>query len=390
VSGDGGDRDEFEVWVNRQPTRPGHFGYRTAWLKDGPQVAKTVTYAEFGDPTSGEVKNRELRFRTSPRRAGQWDFDTPNTTWACQNDELDKLLAFLQSEVGTGHYRLVDSDSPQAALVDLLSSGDVDVDTLVAALVAGGNAAELGLALARSAGGLVAAGTAVLEQRRALIARLRAMAADPKTTETNMQHVMGDSYWLFGGRYVGIADRRNLVPLDQHDVPLVGADGTLHIVELKGPSVPRLVRRHRNHHIVGNEVHEATSQATNYLANLDKHGAALTTMYRDNFGLEYDMHRVFATVVIGHPAHVDGVTARQVEQTLRTYNSHLSRVEVMTWAMLLDAAERALNFEQETVDGEPGPPPAEPDPWATPSTPGDADPWSGTATSAWDDDEPPF
>lgn len=206
-----------------------------------------------------------------------------------------------------------------------------------------------------------------------------------------MQRVMGDSYWMFGGRYVGVAGRRNLVPLDQHDVPLVGADGFLHIVELKGPHVPRLVRRHRNHLIVGNEVHEAMSQATNYLANLDAHGAGLTTMYRDTFGLDYDMHRVFATVVIGHPVHVDGVTARQVEQTLRTYNSHLSRVEVMTWAMLPDAAERALNFEQETVDGESAPPPAAADPWSPAGRAGDGGPWPGTGTPAWGDfDEPPF
>jgi hypothetical protein len=296
----------------------------------------------------------------------------------------------------------VDTASPQAALIDLVSSGGVDVHTLVDALFGGGEGGELVHALSQSARGLAAAETAVLQQRRALIAQLRAMAEDPATTETDMQRVMGDSYWLFGGRYVGIA-RRNLVPLDQHDVPLVTADGTLHIVELKGPHVPHLVRPHRNHRIVGKEVHEAMSQAVNYLANLDSHGASLTTMYRDTFGLEYDMHRVFATVVIGHPEHVDGASARQVEQTLRTYNSHLSRVEVITWAMLLDAAERALDFEQEaaTLDEE-APPVAAGDPWADPAPASQADPWDAPSTSVpkdpwatpvkhtWDDDEPPF
>lgn len=134
--------------------------------------------------------------------------------------------------------------------MDLLSSGDVDVNRMVDALLAGGNAAELVQAPARSADGLAAAESAVLAQRREMVARLREMAEDPDTTETDMQREMGDSYWLFGGRYVGVADRRDLAPHDQHDIPLLGADGTLQIVELKGPHIPKLVRRHRNHLIV--------------------------------------------------------------------------------------------------------------------------------------------
>jgi hypothetical protein len=152
---------------------------------------------------------------------------------------------------GHGRYRLVDSTSPQASLIDLLSSGGVDVDALVEAIIAGGNVGELVRALSRSADGLAAAESAVIAERRELVVRLQGMVRDPSTTETDMQAVMGDSHWLFGGRYVGVADRRNLAILDQHDVPLLGADGTLHIVELKGPNVPRLVRRHRNHFIVG-------------------------------------------------------------------------------------------------------------------------------------------
>ena len=37
--------------------------------------------------------------------------------------------------------------------------------------------------------------------------------------------------------------------------------------------------------------------------------------------------------------------ARVIDQTLRSYNAHLARVEVITYATLLDAAERALGFE---------------------------------------------
>ena len=86
----------------------------------------------------------------------------------------------------------------------------------------------------------------------------------------------------------------------------------------------------------------------NYLRTLDENGATLETTYRKEFGVDYDMRRAFATVVIGHPIHVTGVDAHVVDQTLRSYNSHLSRVEVITYATLLDTAERALVFEDTT------------------------------------------
>jgi hypothetical protein len=143
-------------------------------LKDGPQVAKTVTVSEYGDVDSREVKKRELRFRTAPRRPGGlgFAFDEPTRTWACEDDEVDRLVAFLHNEVeATGRYRLVDSTSPQAALVDLLSSGNVDVDGLVDAMVASGNADELVQALSRSTGGLAAAESAVITRRRAAAGR---------------------------------------------------------------------------------------------------------------------------------------------------------------------------------------------------------------------------
>jgi hypothetical protein len=103
-------------------------------------------------------------------------------------------------------------------------------------------------------------------------------------------------------------------------------------------------------------VHEAVSQAMNYLRALDELGPGLEKTYRNELGQSYDMRRVFATVVIGHPAHVDSVaesgipSEATVDQTLRSYNAHLSRVEVMTFKSLLDAAARALKFEQTARD----------------------------------------
>jgi hypothetical protein len=375
---DSGADEAFRIWLDSQPKGPGQLGFKGAVVKQGPQVLKTVVVAEYGDQATGEVRKRELRVRTFPRSidTAGYDFDNPSHTWHCENDEVDRLLAFVSSEVSeAGRYRLIDTASPTAALLDWVTA--IDVDTLA-------SSPDLPALIARLAttdAGRRAAENAVLTDRRNLVERLKQMARDPATTETDMQNVIGSAYWLFGGRYVGVADRRNLVPLDQHDIPLLGADGTLHVVELKGPVVPRLVRRHRNHPIVGEPVHEAVSQAVNYLRGLDELGAGLQVTHQNAFGTTYDLVRVFATVVIGHPTHVADFDQHQIDQTIRTYNAHLSRVEVVTYESLLAAAERALAFEQARADGDDGTTSAEPqdEPW--PSTKAPFDPWG---------DEPPF
>lgn len=371
--------DAFRVWLDRQPTRPGHLGFKSAIIKQGPQVIKTVSVADYGDKDTGEVRRRQITVRTCPRDRSDpgYDFANPTVVWSCENDEVDRLLAFLTSNVDKGgRFRLVDTDSPAATLLNL--GREADVDALAKLLRGRDDIADIVSALAGTAPGRQAAESAVLAQRRALVAELQVLAAEPGTTETDMQRAMGSAYWLFGGRYVGLA-RRDLFPLDQHDIPLLSADGTLHIVELKGPHIPRLVRRHRNHHIVGNDVHEAVSQAINYLRAADELGPGITVQHDNEFGTRYDLVRVFATVVIGHPFHVLDTTPEQVERTVRTYNAHLSRVEVVTWATLLNAAEQALRFEEQTVATEaeqveaPASAPSVYDVWSEAPLP---DPWS--------------
>ncbi len=386
---------DFRIWVNRQPQGTGQLGTSGAVIKPGPLVRKTVTRSNYGDDITGEIRKRDLRFRAHERRRdGQpgWDYDEadPKTSWWCENEEIDRLLAFLHTDVAeSGRYRVVDTQSPTAALLKLLSSTDVDLEALADALVRHGDVGELVGLLAASDAGLSAAEVAVVARRRELVAQLQQLIQQPGTTETDVQKLIGDAYWMFGGRYVGVAERRNLVPLDEHDIPLLGADGTLHIVELKGPNIPRLVRKHRNHWIVGNEVHEAVSQALNYLRFVDELGASLNTVYRNELGRDYDMSRVFATVVIGHPRHATGADEKRVQQALRAYNAHLSRLEVITYKDLADSAERALAFEEEAR--------RQPRRHARPTPSGDLDTWAssttesrwGTGTSSWPD-EPPF
>jgi len=209
-----------------------------------------------------------------------------------------------------------------------------------------GDVAGLVTGVASTSAGLLAVEAAVIAARRRTVADLQALAVADGTTETTMHRAMGDNYWIFGGQYVGIAPRSDFALLDRHDYMLLCADGSVQIIELKGPDSV-LTRKHRNHFIVTNEVHEATSQCLNYLRSLDEQGPTLQTTYRNELGLDIDFRRARGTVVIGHPDRNDGAAANkaQVVQTIRSYNAHLARIQVVTYADLLEAADRALRFE---------------------------------------------
>jgi hypothetical protein len=192
-----------------------------------------------------------------------------------------------------------------------------------------------------------AAEVAAISVRRNKIAALQVLAKAHGTTETVMHKAIGDSYWVFGGEYITIAPRRDLALLDQHDYPLLRADSSLQIIELKGPA-EKLVEKYRNHYIVSVSVHQAVGQCMNYLRALDEQGPTLQTTYRNELGIDIDFRRARGTVVIGYPDYNElpptAPSKSQIEQTVRSYNSYVSRIQVVTYFELLDSADRVLRF----------------------------------------------
>lgn len=202
-------------------------------------------------------------------------------------------------------------------------------------------------ALVENTAGLRAVESAVIEGRRRVLAELRALATAPDVNETAMQAILQDNYWIFGGQYVAVSPRRDLVPMQQHDILLVGADRSLTIIELKGPRDPLFARPRENHLTVSAAVNDAVGQCMNYLRSMDEFSLSLTTRSSNELGLDFDFRTAEAVVVIGHqdrPGRA-AATRAQMDQVLRMYNSHLSRIRVKTYADLIDAAERALQFD---------------------------------------------
>ncbi|MFJ3404523.1 Shedu anti-phage system protein SduA domain-containing protein [Promicromonospora sp. NPDC090134] len=176
-----------------------------------------------------------------------------------------------------------------------------------------------------------------LRSRRVSLDALRAVVDEPTSSEGALHACLKSQDWIFGGAYVGELVRRQYAPDAILDIPLLRGDGSLHVIELKRANIKDLLVRRSGHVMLGASVHHAVSQAENYLRTLDEaHGRILA-----EHGIE--TRRASATVVIGHPKYLHAnYSSDEVADTLRTYNSHLARLEVITYEMLLDSATRML------------------------------------------------
>lgn len=174
-------------------------------------------------------------------------------------------------------------------------------------------------------------------RRQADISALGAAVENPNSKERDLQKILERMTWIFGGEFLSKTARRVLTVRDQLDFSLIRPGGCLHGVEIKQARIENLVKRQRSHFIVGREINEAVGQAINYLRSLDEQRSQILAE------LQVDCRRASMTVVIGYSTFVTGgVSSQEVAETIRTYNSHLARVRVVTYDDLLDTARRTL------------------------------------------------
>ncbi|MEU6465518.1 Shedu anti-phage system protein SduA domain-containing protein [Streptomyces sp. NPDC046976] len=296
-----------------------------------------------------KVRNRDF-VASSLRAAHEW-MVAAGETYLREHPGAstdDMLSHFRAQRADTGFLRAPD-DRPGRYVIPrgtaeislwlerLLRSDRIDIEDPAAEARRLATSPEALALLAADHDGRLILQAAELQRRTAGLQALRTVVDDTTATEADLQRALQGNHWIFGGRYIGEAARR-LVPGDEMDIPLIRADGALHIVELKrsmGLKRP-LIKRHRNAWVPADAVHEAVGQAVNYLVGLDENRARI----RAEFGIE--TRRAGALVLVGHPALHADVPEEEVAETLRTFNAHVTRVEVLTYKELVDNAERSL------------------------------------------------
>ena len=117
------------------------------------------------------------------------------------------------------------------------------------------------------------------------------------------------------------------------------ADGNYDIIELKRSNAIAF-KEHRKKIVVSSEVNDAINQAGHYISEIERQ--------RDHFIARYDtdLYKVRAKVLIGAIGDDDD-KAEQKRLALRMYNSHLHRIEVITFDGLVRIADQVVHANLE-------------------------------------------
>ncbi|MFJ8992986.1 Shedu anti-phage system protein SduA domain-containing protein [Streptomyces sp. NPDC102279] len=252
---------------------------------------------------------------------------------------LSEDARFLDApEDRPGRYRLLRGRAERAVWLERVLQERVDVEDAAEAAHRIVSTPEAIALLAADTEGQMVLRAAELHRRSTGLAALRKVVEDPTASELELQRALEGQHWIFGGRFVGEAAHRRLVPGDEVDIPLIRGDGALHVVELKRAAslAGNLVKKYRGSWVPTAEVHNAVGQAVNYLVNLDENRHRI----RKELGIE--TRRASAVVLIGHPSVQPSVPEQSINEALRTLNTHVNRVEVLTYKELIDNAERSL------------------------------------------------
>ncbi|MER5953556.1 Shedu anti-phage system protein SduA domain-containing protein [Streptomyces sp. NPDC001893] len=336
------------------------------------QLHDSIAYAE-GNILRHDFEERYRLFQDGARNEGNRDF-LARTLWATHHWMVSAAREFMKDRPDAtagelveyfraqgedarfleapdsrpGRYVIPRGQAETAVWVErVLRESRIDIEDPVEAARKIVKRPEMLALLAADGEGQLLLQAVELQRRAAGLEALRKVVENPEASEHDLQRALQGQPWIFGGRYVGEAVRRRLVPGDEVDIPLIRGDGALHVVELKRAMSLKgaLVKRYRDAWVPTAQVHDAVGQAVNYLVGLDENRHRI----REEFRIE--ARRASAIVLIGHPALQADVPETEISEALRTFNTHVNRVEVLTYKELLDNAHRALGTQKSAGTG---------------------------------------
>ncbi|SLH30886.1 Shedu anti-phage system protein SduA domain-containing protein [Mycobacteroides abscessus] len=330
-------RAALKSWRNRASTIQNCLWRDGIELKEKGQKYKSVGLSYFGhDKENPSGKYLELQEAPTKEVGFGYDFDNLSNRFTLEGPEIDVLKSFLNEKFDEdGFYIRVDSPRMAAEVKKQLAT--YSPETLADVLSAISDKIHLVRAIQQAGHANFLASYLAIEKNTQTLANLKEAASDPSSSEGRFQKILQQNPWMFGSQFIDVAKVRKLTILDELDIILLTGDGSIHVVELKRANIEKMVRKHRNHYIVGDEVHEAVAQTLNYLKAVDEEAHTIKSK------LHFEAHRIFATVVIGHIDHNKAdIAAEEFYRSIRTYNSHLTRVQVTTYDQLIVNAQNTL------------------------------------------------
>ena len=323
----------LQVIKARQTSKP-NITLEWSELKHGRDVYKAATLSHIKNPATGETRHHQLSLDVYNRQVGGgFEFDNGPTTHVYLAEEEIVRLANLLKQCNTplAHGDHVVLPVEDAAAVQRVL--DTQLGAVVKALAK--RPQEL-LALPElgneGASRMVAAALRTAHRSNALAALRTLIEEDAE--EKKFQRLLDANWWMLGGQYVERIPSREWTLEETLDMLLRSADSYFDIIELKR-SNPGLFKRDHDKWIVSAEVNDAVNQAAHYISEIEANRSELLRRRH------VDLYKLKAKVILGY---IDDNEDEQEEkrQALRMYNSHLHRIQVITYDELVRIGEHVV------------------------------------------------
>lgn len=290
-----------------------------------------------------------------PPSGEDWNFDNPDECITLEKVGIARLRAYLNEEFrpgGIGHSFWVQvGDQDTAEALQRLFDGDeavgLDVEKITSAMSLN---EDLLTAVLDGDQGRTLMRLKEHDRRSDVLDELQKLIDDPETLEKDFQDLLQDNPWVFGGEVARSHTLRNISTQDQIDIPIIRGDGSMVIVELKRAKAAQIKKTDHEYPVLSDGVHTAVQQAERYLYVLDKKVNEL------QMEQHFDARRATSLVVIGVWPDLKDLEKDRFEESFRIYNSHLARVQVITYDALLANARRLLSLGGEGAEPQDTPP----------------------------------
>lgn len=354
--------DDVKVRIRAAYKNPNVGKIHQAVLKDGPRTYRLATLLEIIDTKTGDLHHYSLKIDSIDRLKAGW-FSKPEKSVRLEGDnpdEIEHLYRFLNAlnegklSERTGELHIIGSDEYEKLenlLNALPSLGSSDKIELVKAILpqidgASSYANDFISAFKNSDPETIrhiSIASRFVEYKKAYEC-LAELIHDWNSTEPVIQDHLEKNPWMFGSEYSELLDRRTWTRDDNLDFMLRRTvDNFLEIIEIKTPFKESLMLYDNSHDSFypSAKLSPVLGQVMRYIEEIER--ARDSILSKDKL----DTLKIRARIIIGR----DGEEAQQI--ALRNLNSHLYRIEVVTFDQLLRIAGRVLSvFEDESREVE--------------------------------------
>lgn len=351
--------EDVKLRIKETYSNPNVGRVEQVWLKEGPRVFRVATLLEILDPKVGKRHHYSLKLDTLNRTTKVGWFSKAEQSIRIEgkpeDDEIERLFSFLAAhregifDGKTGNLRIVSSEQyyqlekfltvlPNFASIDRLNI----VKTILSQFDSNiSNVQDFLSAFQYSEGTTlrhIAVASRVVEYKKAFEV-MKSMIENNQINESEIQKHLTANPWMFGSEYSELLDRRTWTRDNRLDFMLRrSVDGYLEVVEIKTPFQEDLLVYDKSHDSYSpcSKLSQVIGQVVKYIEEVNRDRDKIIAKDK------CDALKVCARIIVGRDGNENMMAA------LRSFNSHLHGIEIITFDQLMRIAKRVLSvFDNE-------------------------------------------